>query len=200
MVSRWIETIDARSDAWAAGRSWVVRLPVLLCFAWILRGHLANPFYGSIVDGINLAIHELGHLVFAPFGTTLEIAGGSLLQCIAPIAAGWMLYRQDDGFGIAVATCWLSTNLFGVATYAGDARTQQLPLVSPTSGDPLHDWHYLLANFGILQHDRAIAAGLRDLAVFAMAAGLIFGGWLLWRMAAARPAPTTSVTAANAAR
>jgi hypothetical protein len=198
MLSRWIESGRTRADAWAAGRSWAVRLPVLLAFAWILRGHLANPFHTSIVDGINLAIHELGHFVFAPFGTMLEMAGGSLLQCIAPIAAGWMLYRQEDWFGVAVAACWLSTNLFGVATYAGDARRQQLPLVSPTSGDPLHDWHYLLANAGILQHDRAIAAALRASAFFAMLTGLLFGAWLLWRMSRSYRALPSAATRSRA--
>lgn len=193
-----LRRLSERADAWAAGRNWGVRLPLLVWFAWMLRGHLANPFYGSLFSGINLAIHELGHFVFGPFGMPMAVAGGSILQCLAPVAAGLVLYRQEDWFGIAVASCWLSTNLFGVATYAADARTQQLPLVSPTSGDPLHDWHYLLAHFGVLQHDRAIAAGLRDLAVLAMAAGLVFGGWLLWRMAATRPA--SAVKPASATR
>ncbi len=176
----------ARAAAWAEGRNGWVRLPVLVWFAWILSRHLRDPDYQSLFGGLDLAIHEAGHIVFGPLGDIMGVAGGTILQLAAPLIAGFLFLRQRDWFAIAVASCWLSVNLFDVARYAGDARAQALPLVSPTSGDPIHDWGYLLGRIGMLHDDLIIARGIRALAVLTMLAGLVAGGWLVWRMLRSR--------------
>jgi hypothetical protein len=168
---------------WAQGRMWVPRLPLLLWLAWILKQHLHDPLYSSLFSGLNLGVHELGHFLFAPFGETLAVAGGTIAQCLLPLGAMLMFYRQRDFFAIAVALCWLGINFFGIAAYVGDARAQVLPLVSPVSGDPIHDWWYLLSHFGALENDRIISRRVYDLGVATMALGLVFGAWLLWQMA-----------------
>ena len=56
--------------------------------------------YSSIFDGINLVIHEAGHLAFSYFGELLEIAGGTILQLMAPIVAAFAFYRQKDYFAV----------------------------------------------------------------------------------------------------
>jgi hypothetical protein len=180
------QPIIARIDEWAAGRSWQLRLPLLLYFAWVFQHHLKNPFYDSFLGFLNLGIHELGHFVWAPFGETAGFLGGSLSQCLVPVIALLMFYRQRDFFAIAIAFCWLSTNLFSVSTYVADAVTQQLMLVSPVSGDPTHDWGYLLARWGKLSHAREIGGTIRQLAVVSMLLGLAGGAWVLWRMRVAR--------------
>ncbi len=179
----------ARAGAWAQGRNGWVRLPVLLWFAWILRGHLTDPDYQSLFGGLDLAIHEAGHLVFGYLGEFLGVAGGTIVQLAAPLVSAALFRRQRDWFGIAVAGCWLSVNLFDVARYAGDARAQQLPLVSPTSGDPIHDWGYMLGRLGMLHDDVVIARGIRGLAIVTMLAGLAAGAWLVWRMIRSRTSP-----------
>lgn len=171
-----------RAAAWAEGRNGWVRLPLLLWFLWILRGHLYDPDYQSLFGGLDLAIHEAGHLVFGWLGEFPGVAGGTILQLAAPLVTAEVFRRQRDWFAIAVAGCWLSVNLFDVARYAGDARAQALPLVSPTSGDPIHDWSFMLGRLGLLRHDATIAAGIRGLAILTMLAGLLAGGWLVWRM------------------
>ncbi len=176
----------ARAAAWAEGRNGWVRLPLLLWFAWIFSRHLRDPDYQSLFGGLDLAIHEAGHIVFGPLGDFMAVAGGTILQLAAPLIAGFLFLRQRDWFAIAVAGCWLSLNLFDVARYASDARAQELPLVSPTSGDPIHDWGYMLGRIGMLHHDLAIARALRGLAIATMLAGLAAGGWLVWRMLRSR--------------
>ncbi len=168
--------------AWAEGRNGWVRLPLLLWFVWILRGHLIDPEYQSLFGGLDLAIHEAGHLVFGFLGEFMGVAGGTILQLAAPLITAEIFRRQRDWFAIAVAGCWLSVNLFDVARYAGDARAQELPLVSPITGDPIHDWNFMLGSLGLLKHDTAIAGGIRALAILTMLAGLAAGGWLVWRM------------------
>src|SRR5205823_5309905 len=107
-----------RARAWARGRNPWVRAPLLAFFVYIFLQHLHDPLYGSIFGGLNLGFHELGHYIFAPFGETLQVLGGSLFQCIVPIIAAVLFYRQPDYFGVSFAWCWLSTNLFSVAVYA----------------------------------------------------------------------------------
>jgi len=167
---------DAR--AWAAGRLWWPRALLLAYLAYAGWRHLTDPEYGSIFSGITLAIHELGHVLFGPFGAWLAVAGGSITQLAAPAAAAWLLYRQRDYFGAAVGGAWLSMSLSNLAVYVADARAEALPLYSLGGGDVVHDWHYLLGSVHLLPHDSQIA-GLVRLAAFAVLGSSVWlGAWL----------------------
>lgn len=179
---------DARATA--AGKQWQPRALLLLICAWLFYKHLADPFYGGIAKGLNLAIHEIGHVFFGFFGIDfLSIAGGTILQLAAPLAAFWMFSRQRDYYAIAIAFCWLGTNLFDVAAYAGDARARQLPLVSVGGGDPEHDWFILLLDTNLLNYDTVIGGLFRFAGFLSFVIGLGFGAWLLQQMRA-NPKPT----------
>jgi hypothetical protein len=171
--------------AWCAGRSWVWRAGLLACLAWVGVRHLRDPFYSSLFGGITLGIHELGHLLFSPLGKFLGIAGGSLTQVAAPAVAAWLLHRQSDYFGVAVGGAWEAFSLWNLATYIGDARAMELPLVGLVP-DPIHDWNWLLSKLGILTWDRSLAALTRLAAFSIWTAALAFGAWLCWNMARSR--------------
>ena len=179
---------DARRDS--AGKHWQLRAVLLVICAWIFYRHLQDPLYGGIVKGLNLAIHEMGHVVFGFFGIDfLGVAGGTILQLLAPLAAFWMFYRQRDYFAFAIAFCWLGTNFFDVAAYAADARAGDLPLVSLGGGDPDHDWFIMLAETNLLQKDHLIGGIFRTLGVLSFVLGLGFGLWVLQQMRAPSEAP-----------
>jgi hypothetical protein len=171
---------DARQSA--AGKLWQPRALLLAICCWIFWRHLQNPLYGGIVKGLNLAIHELGHVVFGFLGDFMAIAGGTILQLAIPLVGFWMFYRQRDYFAIAVALCWLGTNFFDVAAYAADARAGQLPLVSIGGGDPEHDWFIMLAETNLLYYDKVIGGLFRGLGILSFGAGLTFGIWVLNQM------------------
>jgi hypothetical protein len=164
---------------WARGKMWLPRLLLLLVCAWIFYRHLQDPFYGGIVKGLNLAIHEIGHVLFGFVGEFIGIAGGTILQLAAPAITAWLFYRQRDFFAIAVALCWLGTSFFDVAVYAADARAGDLPLVSLGGGDPQHDWFIMLAETDLLNHDKTIGGIFRLLGIVSFLGGLLFGGWLV---------------------
>jgi hypothetical protein len=168
---------------WCQGKNWLVRLPLLLFFVYVLIRHLSDPMYTSILGPLNLGIHELGHFVFGFLGQFLSVAGGTLLQLIVPFFAVFNFYRQSDFFAIALSFGWLSTNFFSVATYAADARTMELPLVTPFGTDNvIHDWQYLLSTLNILQYDAQVAGIFRVLAVISMLVCFGLGAWILWQM------------------
>lgn len=158
--------------------------------AWILVHYWNAPWYSTLWRGIDLAIHEIGHILWSPLGEFLGFAGGTLTQLLAPLAAGVVLYRQRDWFGVAVAVCWFGINCFEIVEYAGDALARQLPLVSPTSGSPGHDWTYMLGELGLLRHAEAVAALWQWAGRITMTAGVVLGGWILWLMATRRHATT----------
>ena len=179
---------DAR--AWASGRSWLWRAPLLLYFAWSGLRRLADPLRGDFFSGITLGIHELGHVLFAWAGPVLSIPAGSAAQVAAPVLAGWVLWRQRDYFGVTVSGAWLASSLHGLAAYVGDARARELPLVALTS-DPIHDWNWILGKLGILAWDHALAALLRIASFGIWAASIAAGTWLCVQMfrRGSRPAP-----------
>jgi len=186
----WIAAIERlRQDAraWCSGRSWVWRAPILAYLGWAGVRHLRDPLYGSLFGGITLGIHELGHLILGPLGAWPGIAGGSLAQIAAPAAAAWILARQRDYFGIAVGAAWLAFSLFGLATYIGDARARELPLVALTP-DPIHDWNWMLGRLGLLSADHALAFLCRAAAAVLWAGAMVLGSWLLWVMGSVRRA------------
>src|ERR1700759_3108015 len=150
---------------WCRGRWWPVRIPLLLYFAYMGACQFADPHYASLFGGINLGIHEGGHLLFRSGGQFLYVAGGTILQLFAPLASMIMFFRQRDYFAIAICFGWLSTNLAGVGVYMADAEKMILPLV--TVGDsPIvtHDWRFLFTKLGLLSQCETIGGMTRWLA------------------------------------
>ena len=173
---------------WSKGRSWFVRLPIWLYLAYVGYRQFEEPVtYYSLFAGINLGIHEGGHLLFRPFGDFLHVAGGTIAQLGAPLLAMYILWQQRDYFGITFCFGWLSTNLIGVGVYMADAREMALPLVSVESGgsdNPVigHDWHNLFGRLGLLDHDQTIGLLTRGLGSAAMFLALAGGAWIMWEM------------------
>lgn len=168
----------------ARGKVWWFRAPLLVPLGWILFQHIESETYSSIFGGLNLAIHEGGHLLFMWSRIDfLTVAGGTVLQCLCPVFAGIMFFRQKDFFAITVACFWLGTNFAHIAPYAADARAQLLPLVSPFPGAPGHDWNYLLATLGLLRQDQLVGGAFRAAGILTMGSALVAGAWHLRVMA-----------------
>ena len=184
----WLDRKRDDARAWAAGRMWWPRALLLLYLAYAGFRHLTDPGYGSIFSGITLGIHELGHVLFGPFGEWLGVAGGSITQLAAPVAVALLLLKQRDYFGVAVGGAWLSMSLSATAVYVADARAEELPLVSLGGGEAIHDRNYLLGSVHLLPHDTEIAGLVRFAAFVALAASVGLGTWLCVAMARRRGA------------
>lgn len=186
---------DDASD-WCRGKSWEVRVPVMLLFVYVLfRSVVEEEYTNFFFGGINLGFHEMGHALFRYFGEFMMIAGGTILQCLAPLIAAFALWRtQRDYFGVAFSLAWFGTNAFGCAIYASDARGQRnLPLVSPWGQsfgrDGNGDWTRMLSKLDMLKWDTTIAFWFNCAGVLAFVLAIALGAWLLWRMHASRSEP-----------
>ncbi len=171
------------------------RLALLLVLAVYGVMCLRDPMGGHLIDGVDLAIHETGHLVFRPFGDVIQFAGGTLFQLIVPVTFLVYFLRfapTRDEFAASVMLWWIAVNLWNIAAYMADARTKALPLV----GGGEHDWAYLFGRFGLLAHDTSIAANVRGLGMLIFLIALVRG-----YLAAVRPpAPADEVDGAAGAR
>ena len=151
---------------------------MLAYLAYVSYRTLTDPEYWNIFAGITLVMHEAGHVIFSPFGEMLEVAGGSIMQIATPLIAAALFLRQREYFGISVALAWLSMSLANLAAYIGDARSQDLPLVSMGSGDPIHDWHFILGRLGMLGDDHSLARFTLFLGALSLIAAVALGAWL----------------------
>ena len=126
-----------------------------LYFLWCAR----DPYQWHLIDGVNLVIHEAGHVVLMPFGELLSVAGGSLFQVIVPAVFVAYFYRRGQAYSAALVLFWVGESLLNVSVYAGDALKLQLPLLG--GEDSIHDWNHLLSATGLLPSTYKIAAAIR---------------------------------------
>ncbi|HEX8459409.1 MAG TPA: hypothetical protein VF656_19105 [Pyrinomonadaceae bacterium] len=144
----------------------VVALVAALYFLWCAY----DPHQWHLIDGVNLVIHEAGHIVFMPFGEMLTVAGGSLFQVIVPLVFAGYFYRRGQIYSAALVFFWVGESLLNVSVYAGDALDLELPLLG--GEDSIHDWNHLLSANGLLPATHKIALAIRSagtLAIFAAA-------------------------------
>ncbi len=121
---------------------------------------LAVAYRYHFVDGVNLLIHEAGHVVFAPAGEVMSFLGGSLLQLAFPLVFVLYFGRRRQAFEAAVCGVWAAESAMYTAEYMADANALALPLV----GGHIHDWRWLFQRSGLLEHAEAIGGCLHVLA------------------------------------
>lgn len=177
-----VESLLRSIEEWARGRNWPLRVPFVLAFVFLGVELLIDSSHATIFGGIDLGIHEAGHVVFRFGGEMLCAFGGSLLQCLAPILCAVALARLPDWFGVSFCGVWLAVNLYEVARYVADARAMLLPLVTIGGGDARHDWNFLLGELGLLGSDTLLAGALRVLAFVVLWGSIAASVWLLWKI------------------
>ena len=127
-----------------SSRAWLFRARiggVVLVALYALR-RLANAEHWDLLDDLNLAVHEAGHLVFAPFGEMVGTLGGSLFQVLVPLAFVLYFARTRQRYAAAITLAWVGASLLNVSRYIGDARAQELPLLGGENS--VHDWWWIL--------------------------------------------------------
>jgi hypothetical protein len=151
-----------RTDPWRAGFA--------LALAVWLSVYFRRTDHFGLLDHVDLAVHEAGHVLFASFGEFMGMAGGTLLQLIVPLAFVAYFGLRRDPYAAAIVAFWFAQSLCNVATYMADARAQRLPLVGGEY--VLHDWHWMLSRVGLIRHDTVLAGGVRAFAAVVLLAAL----------------------------
>jgi len=128
-------------------RNWI---PSLIIFPIALYWALNRGEY-TLIDNVNLVIHEAGHLFFRLFGKFIYTLGGTLMQIILPSLIVWTFLKNNYRTGVQFSLLWLGQNFINISVYAADAQARKLPLLGGKK--VYHDWHYMLTELGILEYD-----------------------------------------------
>jgi hypothetical protein len=167
------------------------RLALAALLAWLTWSAFHNA-YGNvpIVTDVSTAIHELGHMLFMPFGIpilggTMVILGGSLTEVAFPLLfVGYFLRKHEDGrrrdvFGAMVCLWWSAIGVLATAIYCADSRAGKLMLLDGLSGQESegHDWYNLLNGWGLLEHDTQIARWMRMIAWLMCVGSIAIAVW-----------------------
>lgn len=183
-IQEWLQELWEDINESCAEKSWPGRLIFWLLLVYIAVQHFRDKDYYGLLGGLNLGIHEFGHLICGPLGQTIGILGGSVVQCLVPVISIFMFKRQRDYFAWSFSFVWLAANLHGVARYIADARKLELELVTPFGGDgeTIHDWNWLLNHWDVLQYEQEIAQVVRIIAIICSVIGVAWGAFTLWLM------------------
>ncbi len=186
--------ITARMREWATGRWFWWRLPMFLVLAFQVFAPLRSQGETTLFSGVIFGAHEFGHLFWMFFGEWMGVAGGSLTQLLIPVGAAVVVLRGRDWFGVAVCGVFLAASLADLSWYIGDARSEQLDLVSFSPDGAIHDWNYLLGSAGMLKLDLRLASFTRGIAWMVLLVSTVMATRLLWWMATLKtPAETEPI-------
>ena len=145
----------------------------------------------TLLDNVNLPIHETGHLVFALCGEQITALGGTLFQLIVPLAFAINFLVRGDRHAASIMVWWAGENCTYIGSYMADAVVQELPLV----GGGEHDWGFLFGEWNVLAYSERIGHDVRLIGGAIMFAATVWGGYAAWaftaqtsRRGATRPA------------
>ena len=132
---------------------------------------LLRPAEGHFIDGVNLLIHEGGHVIFSPLGEFMHFLGGSLTQTLMPLIFAVYFFIRKDIFAGSIIVLWVGESLSNTSVYIKDAIVMQLPLI----GGGIHDWNHLLGQMGLLESSDTIGMVVYISGWVILIAGLIGG-------------------------
>ena len=163
---------------------WIGRLVALVVMtlwaASVAIGKLTEP--PTVLHLTVILFHEAGHVVFAPFGEALRVAGGTLGQLAMPLICAIALFRRGDRFGSALCLAWMAMSLMDAAVYAYDAADPLMPLIGGGTGaDSFHDFIFLFDRYGLLDHARAWGRGMKAVGAIGALVALAWAGIVLLR-------------------
>lgn len=160
------ELLDA-ADRWIyrSGKFVVIGIMVLFFFYMVIKRSS-----WCFLDYVNLPFHESGHLLFSPFGETVQFMGGTISQLMWPFILIVYFMRRKEALSASFCLFWFGENFLNISKYIADARSMMLPLV----GGGIHDWNFLLSKWHALKYDHTIANVVFVLGVVLMIGSMVW--------------------------
>jgi hypothetical protein len=131
------QDIQRRLDVWKA----IGALLVCALYGWFA---LVRNAQTPVLEFADIAVHEMGHKVFSPFGELTMLIMGSGSQVLFPLLLGVMFAvwkRNLIAWGVCWA--WAANAMSDAARYIYDAPRGELALLGG-DGSGLGDWTRIL--------------------------------------------------------
>lgn len=183
-----IDLLRAAIDGYIKDKTWYWYIPFWLLgfymFIELLEFKLgsSSAFIIAIPQSFNFFLHEMSHLVFGFLPPIFTAAAGSFSEIFLGLALIITAVVTRGYFASLFCVLWFMLATQSTADYIGDARAQNLSLVSFGGGDPIHDWNFILNKLGLLQQDTFIAGIVSGFGIICGIGALGFSGWLIIRM------------------
>lgn len=130
------EDLQRRLNVWKAGAG----LAICALYGWFA---FVKDAQVPVLVFLDVAIHEIGHRLFSPFGAMTMLVMGTGTQILFPFLVGivFAIWRRDlVAWGIAWA--WAASAMADGARYIYDAPRGELMLLGASDG--LGDWSKIL--------------------------------------------------------
>ena len=163
------DDIQRRLDTWKA----VGALGVCAFYGWFA---IVKNVQVPVLVFLDIAVHEIGHKVFSPFGNLIMLIMGTGTQILFPLVVGVVFGIWKRNF-IAWGICWAwaASAMCDGARYIYDAPRGEMMLLG--AGDGLGDWSKILGpeHFDKLYLADRLSSRLRTLGIvmWFVAVGLI---------------------------
>lgn len=155
---------------WAAAVRWLLAACLVIAVAW---ASFARNGWVPFLSGVDLGVHEFGHLVFAWAPFLVVALAGSAVQLLAPAGLAAYFGWRGDRLGLVLMVGWLGMSLHNVSVYVRDATRMALPLFGDDGSGAGHDWRNILGELGWLAHADALADLVRVAAALAFGSALV---------------------------
>lgn len=153
---------------------WGAAAVAVLLVAWL---SFTRAGWVPFLSGVDLGVHEFGHMIFLWAPALLMSFAGSLVQVAAPAAlAGYFWWRRDR-LAVVLMMAWVGMSLNNVSVYIHDATRMQLALFGDDGSGAGHDWRNILSGLGWLEHTDAITGLVRFGSVVAFIGALGLAAW-----------------------
>jgi hypothetical protein len=188
--------LPADTTAYAQGKKWYWYLPLWLLGVYLFVGLLGYnpnkqmPFLISIAQAFDFFLHEMAHIITGFLPAILTAAAGSFSELLLGTALVVVAFKQRSYFAATICMLWLMMACQSVGIYMADARPQRLSLVSlggelSGSDTVIHDWNFVFTKLHMLGFSGFIGTSVRVVGVVIGLCALVFGAYLLYKMAAA---------------
>lgn len=167
--------LATRSPApWLVALRWAAAAVTVAVLAWL---SFTRNGWVPFLSGVDLGVHEFGHLIFVWAPDLWVALAGSLVQAAAPAGlAAYFLWRGDR-LAVVLMVGWLGMSLHNVSVYIRDATRMELPLFGDDGSGAGHDWRNILGGLGWLDHTVGIAGMVTAWSVVAFITALGLAGW-----------------------
>ena len=163
------EDIQRRLNAWKA----VGALGVCTIYGWFA---IVKDAQVPVLMFLDIAVHEVGHKLFSPFGDLVMLIMGTGFQILFPFVVGLVFgIWKRNLIALGVCWAWAANAMCDGARYIYDAPRGELMLLG--AGDGLGDWSKILGpeHFDKLYLADRLASQLRTLGIITwfVAVGLV---------------------------
>ena len=187
------EDIQRRLTIWKA----VGALGVCAVYGWFA---IVKNTQVPVLVFLDIAVHEIGHKLFAPFGNLIMLMMGTGTQILFPLLLGMVfaVWRRDlVAWGICWA--WAASAMCDGARYIYDAPRGELMLLGASDG--LGDWSKILGpeHFDKLYLADRLAAIVRTVGIVTWFAAVAIVVWAIaWNVRGVRRATAMETSAVTA--